>query len=74
VPSKPSSNIRLSHARPRHPRELAHNELKIALNRGEIKAQPIGQPERQTVLGIVASPGITRGSRLLSRPRLMPTV
>jgi hypothetical protein len=59
--SAPPSKAEQQHpAQPRaigHPRELAHNELKIALNRGEIGAHLIGLPERQTVLGIVGKPG-----------------
>jgi hypothetical protein len=40
-----------------HPRKLGDNELKIALNRGEIRAHLIGLPELQTVFGIVGKPG-----------------
>jgi hypothetical protein len=39
-----------------HPRELGHNELKSALNRGEIRAHLIGLPELQTVFRIVGKP------------------
>ena len=47
----------MSHARSGTPRELGHNELKSALNRGEIRAHLIGLPELQTVFGIVGKPG-----------------
>jgi hypothetical protein len=54
-----------------HPR-VAHDELKIALNRGEIRAHLIGLPEWQTVLGILGKPG-PGGSRIRS-PRCPATV
>jgi hypothetical protein len=35
------------------PGELAHNELKVAFNRGEIRAGLIGLTQRQRVVGLI---------------------
>ena len=41
----------------RQPSELAHNEFKVALNRGEIRACLIGLAQRQRVVGLVSKAG-----------------
>jgi len=53
----------------RQPGELAHNELKVAFNRGEIRAGLIGLTQRQRVVELII------GWRLLLRePIIRPPI
>jgi len=60
-----SSNIH-SEIGPRwQPGELAHNESKIALNRGKIRARLIGLTQRQRVVGAIGEAGHITACRFI---------